>query len=54
MLKINHLSGSEYSLIQIFKWYAIKERSIYAELNKFAVRDKVLAGYFWCPSKFRS
>ena len=54
METINNLQGSEYSLIQIFKWYATQEKAIYSELNKLRAQDKVLVGYFWCPHKFRA
>lgn len=53
METINNLQGSEYSLIQIFKWYAVKEKAIYTELNKLRPQDKVFVGYFWCPTRFR-
>lgn len=40
---------SDYSLIQIFKWFILKERSIYTELNKLRDNNNILLGLFWCP-----
>lgn len=50
---MNQLNDTEYSLIQIFKWFVLKEKSIYIELNKLKFSEKILVGLFWCPSKFK-
>jgi vacuolar-type H+-ATPase subunit I/STV1 len=47
------MADSEYSLIKIFKWFLIKERSIYNELNKLKNGEKILMGLFWCPTKLK-
>lgn len=53
LLNINRIGDSNQSLIEIFKWFVIKEKSIYSELNKLKVSDKILMGLFWCPTKYR-
>jgi hypothetical protein len=45
------MGDSEYSLIQIFKWFVIKEKSIYSEMNKLKNEEKILRGCFWLPKK---
>lgn len=35
LIDINKINGKQdYSLLQIFKWFVLKEMSIYQELNK--------------------
>lgn len=43
------MNGGEFSLIQIYKWFILKEKSIYIELNKLKDTEKILMGLFWCP-----
>lgn len=50
---MNRLGDSNQSLIELFKWFVIKERTIYVELNKLKCSDKILMGLFWCPTKYR-
>jgi hypothetical protein len=45
--------NGEYSLIQIYKWFILKEKSIYIELNKLKDSEKILMGLFWCPAKLK-
>jgi len=45
------MQGSEYSLIQIQKWFILKEKAIYTQLNKLKTGDKLLMGLMWCPAK---
>lgn len=52
-MKINKLGDTDYSLIQLFKWIVVKEKSIYVELNKLKFSEKILMGLFWCPTKYR-
>jgi hypothetical protein len=54
LIKINQLNDTDYSLIQIFKWFVLKEKSIYVELNKLQSSDKILMGLFWCPLKYKN
>lgn len=54
LIKINQLNDTDYSLIQIFKWFVLKEKSIYVELNKLQNSDKILMGLFWCPLKYKN
>jgi V-type H+-transporting ATPase subunit a len=53
LIEINLMKESELSLIQIQKWYILKERAIYRELNKLKNGDKILMGLMWCPKKYR-
>jgi hypothetical protein len=46
-------SNSNYSLLKIVKWFILKEKSIYKELNKLKDGDRMLFGLFWCPAKMR-
>jgi V-type H+-transporting ATPase subunit a len=52
--QINLMPDSEYSLVKVFKWFIIKERSIYTELNKLRDGEKLLMGLFWCPTKLQA
>lgn len=47
------MNGSEYSLIQIYKWFVVKEKAIFTELNKLQNREQIFMGLFWCPAKYR-
>lgn len=51
---MNRMSGGVYSLIQIYKWFILKEKSIHIELNKLKDSEKILMGLFWCPSKLKT
>jgi V-type H+-transporting ATPase subunit a len=51
--QINLNEDSDYSLIKVFKWFVLKERSIFVELNKLKDGDKLLMGLFWCPTKLK-
>jgi TolA-binding protein len=53
LTEINTMNSSDLSLIQIQKWYILKEKAIYKELNKLKNGDKILMGLFWCPKKFK-
>ena len=55
LIDINKINGgkSEYSLIQIFKWFILKEMTIYNELNKLQDSSNILVGLFWSPAKYR-
>jgi hypothetical protein len=47
------MQGGDYSLISIYKWFILKEKSIFIELNKLKISEKILMGLFWCPSKLK-
>ena len=47
------MDESPYSQMQIFKWFILKEKLIYQEMNKLRNEEKILRGYFWCPRKMR-
>jgi hypothetical protein len=34
LYQINEMRGGEFSLIEIYKWFILKEKSIHIELNK--------------------
>ena len=47
------MERSEYSLLKVFKWFILKEKSIYQEMNKLKNEEKILRGFFWCPAKLK-
>ncbi len=47
------MQAGEFSLIEIYKWFILKEKSIYLELNKLKDSQNILMGLFWCPTKLR-
>lgn len=53
LIKINKMQGAEYSLLEIYKCFILKEKSLYIELNKLKFSEKILMGLLWCPTKFR-
>jgi vacuolar-type H+-ATPase subunit I/STV1 len=46
---INRLEGVEYSILQVYKLFIAKEKSVFAALNKLKPERKLFYGYFWCP-----
>ena len=40
-------------MIQIYKWFVIREKCIYSALNKLEARGSFLRGEFWVPDKYR-
>jgi hypothetical protein len=48
------MRGGEFSLIEIYKWFILKEKSIHIELNKLKDSQNILLGLFWCPRKLKS
>jgi hypothetical protein len=48
------MRGGEFSLIEIYKWFILKEKSIHIELNKLKDSQNILLGLFWCPLKLKS
>lgn len=48
------MNNGVYSLISIYKWFILKEKSISIELNKLKNSEKILMGLFWCPSKLKT
>lgn len=50
---MNKMEGGSYSLLEIYKWFILKEKAIYIELNKLKYSEKILMGLLWCPTKFR-
>ena len=54
LISLNRMSGnSDLSLIKVYKWFILKEKSIYAELNKLKDSEKILIGLFWCPERLK-
>jgi V-type H+-transporting ATPase subunit a len=49
LVSINRAENTEASAIQIYKWFVIKEKALYENLNKLKMGDKLLFGLFWCP-----
>ena len=45
--------NTNFSLIQVYKWFILKEKVIYSALNKMEQRGTVMRAEFWCPSKFK-
>jgi len=54
LLAINRMEGDvDTSMIQIYKWFVIREKCIYSSLNKLEARGTFLRGEFWVPDKYR-
>ena len=54
LISLNRMSGnSGLSLIKVYKWFILKEKSIYVELNKLKDSEKILIGLFWCPERLK-
>jgi V-type H+-transporting ATPase subunit a len=49
LMKINRMDNTETSVIQLYKWFVIKEKALYENLNKLKIGDRLLVGLFWCP-----
>ena len=47
------MRDSDYSIVQIYKWFIIKEKAIYNYLNYLKSGEKILIGLMWCPAKYR-
>lgn len=47
---INRAENTDASAIQIYKWFVIKEKALYENLNRLKMGDKLLVGLFWCPT----
>jgi V-type H+-transporting ATPase subunit a len=50
LMKINRMENTDTSVIQLYKWFVIKEKALYESLNKLKMGDRLLVGLFWCPS----
>ena len=50
LVKINKMQDTETSVIQLYKWFVIKEKALYENLNKLKMGDRLLVGLFWCPT----
>ena len=53
LIDINIMSDSDYSLLQVYKWFVVKEKAIYTQLNMLKQGEKLLIGLFWCPAKMK-
>lgn len=53
LFTLNKMSGGEFSLIEIYKWFILMEKSIHTELNKLKDNQNLLMGLFWCPTKMK-
>jgi V-type H+-transporting ATPase subunit a len=49
MLRV--VEGTDISLLAFQEWYVIKEKSLYTALSKLEVRNALLSGLCWCPTK---
>ena len=47
---INLIEDSDGSALEVYKWFIIKEKSLYVALNKLKSGDKLLVGLFWLPN----
>lgn len=50
LMSINQLEGSECSVSEIYRWYVVKEKSLYTQLNCLKTGNKLYTGLFWCPT----
>ena len=50
LISINKVEDSDTSTIQIYKWFILKEKSLYSSLNKLKAGSKLLVGLFWIPN----
>jgi hypothetical protein len=46
---IDVIEQSKVSKIQLYKWYMIKERALYENLNKMMLGKQFFVGLFWMP-----
>jgi V-type H+-transporting ATPase subunit a len=49
LITINSLEDSDVSALKIFKWFIVKEKSLYATLNLLKSGKTLLIGLFWLP-----
>jgi V-type H+-transporting ATPase subunit a len=47
LTKINRMENSNASVIQLYKWFVIKEKALNENLNKLKMGDRLLVGLFW-------
>lgn len=47
---LDNLEASQISRIQLYKWYMMKEKSLYENLNRMKSDKKFFIGLFWAPS----
>lgn len=50
LVSINTLEDTDVSALKVYKWFIIKEKSLYVSLNKLRSGDKLLVGLFWLPN----
>jgi V-type H+-transporting ATPase subunit a len=50
LTKVNKMENSDASVIQLYKWFVIKEKALNENLNKLKMGDRLLVGLFWCPA----
>lgn len=50
LLNVNRTENTDSSVIQLYKWFVIKEKALYENLNKLKMGDRLLVGLFWCPT----
>ena len=50
LMKINKMENMSTSVIQLYKWFVLKEKELYNNLNKLKMGDRLLIGLFWCPT----
>lgn len=50
LTKVNKMENSDSSVIQLYKWFVIKEKALNENLNKLKMGDRLLVGLFWCPA----
>lgn len=49
LISINRAENTDASAIQLYKWFVIKEKALYENLNKLKMGNRLLIGLFWCP-----
>lgn len=49
LVSINRVENTDASALIIYKWFVIREKALYENLNKLKMGDSLLVGLFWCP-----
>ena len=50
LMKINKMENTSTSVLQLYKWFVIKEKALFENLNKLKMGSRLLVGLFWCPT----
>ncbi|CAI2384126.1 unnamed protein product [Moneuplotes crassus] len=50
LIEINKMNNTVSSTIQLYKWFIVKEKALYNNLNKLKMGSNLLVGLFWCAT----